>query len=333
MISENLKKVKALIKENKKKAILILLVLAAIFPHLTDNNYFIYIGVTVVLYMILASALNIILGYTFQYLIGFAGFFAIGAYTTAILSTRTEINFLIILLISGFMCSIFSILLGIPTYRLGGIFFAFASLGFGEIIRLTIINWETLTRGTFGIPGIPSPEIFNLQISTNTRFFYFGLIILILHLFMSYRIINSRVGRAWISLRENEAAAKSMGVDTLKYKLLNLMYGTFWAGIGGGFYAYFSRYVSPDTFVLDEGFRIFAMVLVGGMGTLVGPLIGSGLLTLLPQIFREFSRYQLVIYGIAILLIMHYRPQGLFGDSRTNVNIEETKDENDDKDS
>lgn len=325
MIFETLKKLKSLIKENNKTIILILVILAMIFPHLTDNNYFIYVGVTILLYMILASALNIILGYTFQYLIGFAGFFAIGAYTTAILSTRSDINFLLILLISGFLCAIFSILIGIPTYRLGGIFFAFASLGFGEIIRLTIINWDSLTRGTFGIPGIPSPEIFNMSISTNTQFYYLGLIILLLHLFMSYRIINSRVGRAWISLRENEDAAKSLGVDTFKYKLLNLMYGTFWAGIGGGFYAYFSRYVSPDTFILDEGFRIFAMVLVGGMGTLTGPLVGSGLLTLLPQIFREFSRYQLVIYGIAILLVMHYRPQGILGDSKTNTR-------NDDKD-
>lgn len=308
-----IEKIKKLIIKNKIKSMLLLLILIIIFPQITDNNYLIYIGATIMMYMILASALNVIVGYTYQYLIGFAGFFAIGAYTTGILATNYNINFLFVFIISGIMCMIASLILGIPTYKLSGIFFAFASLGFGEIIRLIIVNWDSLTRGTFGIPGIPSPELFNFSINSNTRFYYLALIILIIHLFVSNRIVNSRIGRAWISLRENEDAAKSMGVDTFKYKLYNLMYGTFWAGIGGSFYAYFARYVSPDTFVLDEGFRIFAMVLVGGMGTLVGPLVGSGLLTLLPQIFREFARFQLIIYGIAILLIMHFRPQGLIG--------------------
>jgi len=304
---------KKIINKNKIKTIIFLIVVAIMFPQLTDNNFFIYIGATVLLYMLLASSLNIIVGYTYQYLIGFAGFFAVGAYTTAILSTSYEINFLLLFLLSGVICIFFSLLLGIPTYRLGGIFFAFASLGFGEIIRLVIINWDSLTRGTFGIPGIPSPEIFNLSINNNTKFYYLVLIILIIHLFISNRVVESRIGRAWISLRENEDAAKSMGVDTFKYKLYNLAYGTFWAGVAGSYYAYFARYVSPDTFVLDESFRIFAMVLVGGMGTLVGPLVGSGLLTLLPQVFREFARFQLIIYGIAILLVMHYRPQGIIG--------------------
>jgi len=308
-----IEKIKRTIIDNKIKSILLLLIISMIFPQITENNYYIYIGATILLYMLLASSLNMIVGYTYQYLIGFAGFFAVGAYTTAILSTNYEINFLFIFIISGILCCIVSLILGIPTYKLGGIFFAFASLGFGEIIRLVIINWDSLTRGTFGIPGIPSPEIFNLSINSNTRFYYLALIILVIHLFVSNRVINSRIGRAWISLRENEDAAKSMGVDTFRYKLYNLMYGTFWAGIGGSFYAYFARYVSPDTFVLDEGFRIFAMVLVGGMGTLVGPLVGGGLLTLLPQVFREFARFQLVIYGVAILLIMHFRPQGLIG--------------------
>src|SRR6056297_2909484 len=296
-ISNIIGNLKGIILENKLKIYLIILILALIFPFITNNQYYIYIGVLTLMYMILASSLNIIVGYTYQYLIGFAGFFAIGSYTTAIITTSFKVNFIFVFLISGIIAS----------------FFAFATLGFGEIIRLIIINWDTLTRGTFGIPGIPRPKLFNFIINTNTNFYFFALLILLVQLFISYRVINSRVGRAWLSLKENSEAAKAMGIKIAKYRVLNLMYGTFWAGIGGAFYAYFTQYVSPDTFVLDEGFRIFAMVLVGGMGTLIGPIAGSGLLTILPELVREFARYQLIIYGVAILLIIHYRPQGLFG--------------------
>ncbi len=325
-ISNIIGKLKGIILENKLKIYLIILISAVIFPIITDNQYYIYIGVLTLMYMILASSLNIIVGYTYQYLIGFAGFFAIGAYTTAIITTSYEVNFIFVFLISGIIASIFALLLGIPTSRLGGIFFAFATLGFGEIIRLIIINWDTLTRGTFGIPGIPRPKLFNFIINTNTNFYYFALLILLVQLFISYRVINSRVGRAWLSLKENSEAAKAMGIKIAKYRVLNLMYGTFWAGMGGAFFAYFTQYVSPDTFVLDEGFRIFAMVLVGGMGTLIGPIAGSGLLTILPELVREFARYQLIIYGIAILLIIHYRPQGLFGAKElAQAKVEEKK--------
>jgi branched-chain amino acid transport system permease protein len=308
--------------------LLSLLILLIIFPQLTNNQYYIYIAAKVLLYMILASSLNIIAGYTYQYLIGFVAFFAIGSYSAAIISKAYNINFILVFLLSGLICSIFGVLLGIPASRLGGIFFAFATLGFSEIVRLIIINWDSLTRGTFGIPGIPSPELFNLKLITNSHFYYMGLLLLAVMLFISNRIIKSRIGRAWLALKENQEAARAMGVDVVKYKIMNLAYGSFWAGIGGAFYAYFTRYVSPDTFVLDESFRIFAMVLVGGMGTLAGPIVGSGVLVLLPEIFREFARYQLVIYGIAILLVIHYRPQGLLGArelAKVKVEPEEVK--------
>lgn len=308
-----IKKTVANINNNQKKYLSILILILVILPFLVDNQYVLHIAVLSLMYILLASSLNVIVGYTGQYNIGHVAFFAIGAYTAAIISTRFEINFLLVILLSGITASLFSLLLGLPTLRLRGIFFAFTTLGFAEITRLTILNWRSLTRGPFGIPGIPIPKLFGISLSSNTHFYFIIFILLALMLFMTYRIINSRIGRAWISIREDEQASASMGVDTFKYKIMNLMYGTFWAGTGGAFFAYFAGYISADSFILDESFRFFAMVLVGGTGTLAGPILGGALLTILPQIFRSFARYQMIIYGLAILLIIHYKPEGLLG--------------------
>lgn len=294
-----------------------------IFPQLTDNQYFLHIAIRILIYVLLASSLNIIVGYTGQYNIGQAGFYAIGAYTAAILATRAGYGFLVILPLCGIFAATLSLALGFPTLRLRGIFFAFTTLGFSEVVRLTILNWRTLTRGTFGIPGIPLPQIFQLQISTNVQFYYLGLILIAIMLFISHRVINSRIGRAWVAIREDEDAARAMGIDTFKFKIINLLYGTFWAGIAGGFFAYFSGYISADSFVLDESFAILAMVLVGGKGTLLGPIVGAVILTILPEMVREIARYRLVIFGLAILIMVHYRPQGIAGASSIGRRLSE----------
>ncbi len=306
----------SLIQKLRAKSVYFLVLIGIfvlIFPQLTDNQYILHISIRILIYMLLASSLNMIVGYTGQYNIGQAGFYAIGAYTAAIIATRAGYSFLLILPLCGIMAASMSAFLGFPTLRLRGIFFAFTTLGFSEVVRLTILNWRTLTRGTFGIPGIPLPEIVNFQISTNNHFYYLGLFLLVVMLFISHRLINSRIGRAWVAIREDENAAKAMGVETFKYKMINLMYGTFWAGIAGGFFAYFAGYISADSFILDESFAILAMVLVGGKGTLVGPIVGAIILTILPELVREIARYRLVIFGIAILVMVHYRPQGIAG--------------------
>ncbi|MCR4425133.1 MAG: branched-chain amino acid ABC transporter permease, partial [Firmicutes bacterium] len=215
--------------------------------------------------------------------------------------------------VSGIMASLFSLLLGLPTLRLRGIFLTMATLGFSEIIRLTVLNWTSLTRGPFGIPGIPFPKLFGFALKTNTHFYYVILAIAIIMMTVFYRLINSRIGRAWIAIREDEDAARSMGVEVFKYKLLNFAIGTFWAGVAGCFYAFLAAYISADSFKLDEGFSMLAMVLVGGQGTLIGPVIGAVLLTILPEVFRGLVEYRLVIFGAAIIGIMLVRPQGIAG--------------------
>ena len=309
----------ALIKEPKKIYLFIAALVLLILPLILNNDYYMRVAVIILLYVMLASSLNIINGYSGQFNIGQAGFYCVGAYTSAILATRFGLGFWLLLPIAGIMAAVFSLVIGLTTLRLKGTYLAITTLGFSEIIRLTVLNWSSLTRGPRGIPGIPFPELFGIQLKSNIHFYYIGIFLVVLMIFVSYRVLNSRIGRAWIAIREDEGAARAMGVETFKYKLFNLLFGTFWAGVAGCFYAFFASYISADSFTLDEGFSILAMVLVGGQGTLLGPIVGAGFLTILPEFFRGLAQYRLVIFGAAILITMYIRPQGIAGSSMLSL--------------
>lgn len=296
-----------------KPALVAVLVLLVLAPLAIRSNYVMRIGALIVLYAVLASSLNIINGFSGQFNIGHAGFYCVGAYTAGILATRFHLSFWLLLPLSGLAAASFSILLGVPTLRLKGIFLAISTLGFSEIIRLTVLNWTSLTRGPYGIPGIPFPKLFGLTLKTNTDFYYVILALAAVMVLSTYRIINSRIGRAWISIREDELTARAMGVETFRYKLLNLAVGTFWAGVAGCFYAFFASYISADSFKLDEGFSILAMVLVGGQGSILGPLVGAAFLVVLPEVFRGMAEYRMVVFGLIIIITMFVRPQGIAG--------------------
>lgn len=300
---------------NQKPVYFLSAIALLFFPWLIQNDYWLRVAVMIGLYIILASSLNLINGYTGQFNIGQAGFYCIGAYTAAILATRYHLSFWLLLPLSGLIAALFSVLIGLATLRLKGIYFSMTTLGFSEIIRLTVLNWTSLTRGPMGIPGIPLPELFGFQITSNRHFYYVVLFLTGIMLFLAKRAISSRIGRAWIAIREDEDAARAMGVETFKYKLYNLMFGTFWAGVAGCFYAFFTSFISADSFTLDEGFSILAMVLVGGQGNLIGPVIGAASLTILPEIFRNMAQLRLIIFGAAILIMIYLRPQGLAGSS------------------
>jgi branched-chain amino acid transport system permease protein len=302
-----------------------LILMLVLFPLVITNTYLIRVGISVLLYILLASSLNVINGYSGQFNIGQAGFYCVGAYTAGILATNFGISFWWLLLISGLMAALFGCGLGLPTLRLKGVYLTITTLGFSEIIRLVVLNWTSLTRGPMGIPGIPFPTFFGMALKTNTHFYYIILVLVAVMIWMTGRILNSRIGRAWVAIREDETAARSMGVETFNYKLLNLVYGTFWAGVAGCFYAFFASYISADSFTLDEGFVILAMVLVGGQGTLLGPVVGASVLTIIPEMFRFAAQYRLVIYGLAILIIMHLRPQGLVGSGMLSQRYKKAK--------
>lgn len=267
----------------------------------------------ILLYVLLVSSLNVVNGYSGQFNVGQAGFYCVGAYTAAILATRFQISFWLLLPISGLAAALVSLLLSAPTAKLKGMYFTIVTLGFSEIVRQLCLNWTGLTRGPRGISGIPAPEFFGLEYPRSTFFYYVVFALAVIMLFCTKRVLSSRVGRAWRSIREDDAAAASLGVETAKYKIINFAYSAFWAGVAGCVYVFFQRFVSPDSFTLDESFNILAMNIIGGQGTLLGPIVGALAVNLLTELFRSALQYRMLIYSALIIVMMWLRPQGLVG--------------------
>lgn len=297
-------------------AILGIALLAAI-PQLNLKSYYMGVLCRILLYTILAGSLNVINGYSGQFNIGHAGFFGIGAYTSAILSLQLKVPFWLALPISGLLAMVVGLIVALPTLRLKGIYLAIVTLGASEIIRLIALNWMNLTGGPNGLRGIPAPVLFGLKFSRSQQYYYIFLVLSLIFYFMTRRIIQSRIGRAWISIREDETAARSLGVETMRFKAMNFMYGAFWAGIAGGAFSPYFKFISSDMFSLDEGFNILSMVIIGGQGTLAGPIVGAVIVNFLTEVLRPISQYRLVVYAILIIAMMWLRPQGLVGVSKS----------------
>ncbi len=286
-------------------------------PNIYPKSYIMGVVCRTFMYMILAGSLNVINGYSGQFNIGHAGFYCIGAYTEAILATKVGMSFWFALPLGGVMAAIIGLLVALPTLKLRGTYLAIVTLGFSEIIRLVALNWEGLTGGPIGIKGIPAPWFFGIKLSKSVNYYYVFLGLVVLFFFCTYRVIHSRVGRAWMSIREDELAAKSLGVETRFWKATNFMYGAFWAGIAGAAFSPYFKFISSDMFTLDEGFNILSMVIIGGQGTLLGPAVGSIIVNLLTEVLRPISQYRLVVYALLIIFMMWLRPQGLVGASNS----------------
>lgn len=315
-------KIKSLYNENKKMILIISLVLLLFVPPIVKltfvkSNYIMDIIVRILFYIVFASSLNIINGYSGQFNIGHAGFMLIGSYTGALLATKIGLSFWLCLPIAGVFTALVGLLVSLPTLKLEGIYLAIVTLGFSEIIRIVALNWTGLTGGPLGVKNIPTVELFGLKTSSPMVYYYIALAVVVLCLYSTYKVINSRVGRAWMSIREDEAAAMSLGVEVRMYKALNFMYGAFWAGVGGGLMVPYYRFLSSDMFVADEGFNVLAMVILGGQGTLVGPIVGAVMVNTITEVFRFASEYRLVIYAVLIIAMMWFRPQGLAGASNS----------------
>ncbi|MDO5033365.1 MAG: branched-chain amino acid ABC transporter permease [Eubacteriales bacterium] len=293
------------------------LIVLGVVPVLVKNNYTMRIACQIVYYAVMAGSLNVINGFTNQFSIGHAGFIAVGCYSCVILQTKLGVNFWFSMLIAALITALIGILVALPTLNLSGIYLSFVTLGFSEIIRLVALNWTPVTGGPMGIKGIPVPVIFGKTFRSPSDYYYLFLIVAVLFYFCTHRVINSRVGRAWMSIREDQHAAQSIGVEISRYKMLNFIYATFWAGLIGAFYGPYMQYVDSTLFTLDEGFNVLSMVIIGGMGTMLGPIVGSSIVNLLNEILRPINEYRLVAYGALIILTMWIRPQGIVGASNS----------------
>jgi len=293
-------------------ALTVLVLLLLVLP-LVLNDYHRDILTLTGLYVVLALGLNLVVGQTGLLNLGYVAFYAIGAYTYAILSTRFGLWFWPGLAAGAASAAVIAALIGLSTLKLRGDYFAIVTLGFGEITRIVLNNWDDLTGGPNGIARIGRPVIAGHVMSTPLELYYLILIVAIVTVFAMHRLIASRIGRAWIAIREDEIAAEAMGIDTFRMKLLAFVIASAWAGVAGVFFAAKMAFVSPESFTFSESILILCMVVLGGMGSLPGIVLGAFMLVMLPEMFRDFQDYRMLGFGVALVFMMVYRPQGLLG--------------------
>jgi len=289
------------------------------------NRYALDLSTQAAIYIILALGLNIVVGQTGLLVLGYVAFYAVGAYTYAILSVGHGVNFWAALPVAAFIAGIFGIMLGAPTLRLRGDYLAIVTLGFGEITRIVLNNWDSLTGGPNGISGVPRPGIGPLSFHSMTAYYFLVLAMLVLTVFVVRRLNDSRIGRAWIAIREDETAAEAMGVNTTGLKLLAFALGAVLAGLAGVFYVAKMGFVSPESFNFLESIIILCMVVLGGMGSIPGVILGAVILYLLPEALREFQQFRMLVFGGSLVAIMVFRPQGLIGTKRLKVEMKEQR--------
>jgi len=286
-------------------------------------NYLLHILIMINIYAILALSLNIMVGYTGLISLTHSAFYGIGAYINTLLIMKSGMSFLPALILAIIGTVLLSFVISIPSLRLKGDYFILATLGF-QIITFTILyNWVSVTRGPYGIPGIPSPNIFGIKIDSILSYFIFSSIIALICGGLLYLIGKSPFGRMLKAIREDELAASSIGINVPKFKIIAFAVSAGFAAIPGTLFAGYMRYIDPTSFTLMESIFILSIIIIGGTGNLSGPLIGTVLMIILPEALRFLRipdtiapNMRQIIYGLLIILIMRYRPQGISGEYR-----------------
>lgn len=271
--------------------------------------------IIIFLYAMLGMGLNVLIGYTGQVSLGHAGFYAIGAYTNAILTTSFGWSFWPAALAGACLAGFIGLLLGMPTLRLSGTYLTIVTLGFGEIVVMVLKQWESLTNGNYGIRGIPKPMFFGIELSLpNGGFYWLILAASSLTALACYLIRASKVGRAFTAIKEDAMAATMMGIRTVRYKILAFVISAFITGMAGAFYSVINNgYIEPTNFVFNISVLIVSVVIVGGLGTIRGMYFGAALLIFFPQAIRFLDQWRFVIYGLLLVVMMQFRPQGALG--------------------
>jgi branched-chain amino acid transport system permease protein len=296
----------------------LLLAGAVLAPLLAPNDYVVGVLARICLYALLALGLNVVVGFAGLLDIGYVAFFGIGSYVYAFLASPhlgIHLPFVLAMTIVTMAAAISGILIGAPTLRLRGDYLAIVTLGFGEITYICLVNLDrpiNITGGPSGLIAIDPPSFFGYVIERNTQFYYLFLLTLGAVVLASLRLRDSRIGWAWQAIREDELAAEAMGVNTTVAKLQAFAIGASIAGFAGGLLASWQRSVFPDNFLFQESINILAMVILGGMGNVFGVILGAAVIVALPEIFRELALYRLLAFGAILMVLMIFRPQGLW---------------------
>lgn len=283
-------------------------------PFMGFSQYIMRIFIMIGIYSMLALGLNILTGYTGLVSLGHAGFYAIGAYTASLLSLKLGANFLVAAIGGAVLAALCGLLVSLPTLRLKGTYLSIVTLGFGEIVKMVLINWDKVTNGTLGLKNIPRPSMFGLKLTlANNGMYYLMLVLVALITLLCALLIKSKIGRAFMSIKEDELAAIMMGIKTTRYKALAFVISAFITGITGAFYASMIGFIEPNSFTFDISTLIISIVIFGGMGTIRGMFLGSAILIAFPEVFRFLMDYRFVVYGLVLVLMMRFRPQGMLG--------------------
>ena len=319
------------LRDGRSRAVsLTVLLLVMLIMPLVSSFYQTNIMILALLYVMLALGLNIAVGIAGQLVLGYVAFYAVGAYAYALLNQFFGLGFWACLPVGGLLAVLFGLALGFPVLRLRGDYLAIVTLGFGEIVRLILLNWTSLTGGSGGIKNIPGPSFFGTQLSIedNTIFIYYlVLLAVILTIVVITRLKNSRVGLALQALREDEIACEAMGIDLARVKLSAFALSSCWAGFAGVIFAAKTTFINPASFTFMESAMILSMVVLGGMGSIVGVVIAALILILAPEYLRAFSDYRMLIFGAIMVIMMIFRPQGLVTGERRKYRISALKGE------
>ncbi|VVD60245.1 leucine/isoleucine/valine transporter permease subunit [Pandoraea terrae] len=333
----------ALGKRQQRAAVWVLLAIGLVWPFIGSRGA-VDVATLALIYAILGLGLNIVVGFAGLLDLGYVGFYAVGGYTYALLNQYFGLSFWECLPIAALMSATFGFLLGFPVLRLRGDYLAIVTLGFGEIIRLLLNNLTRLTGGPDGVSGIPKPTVFGFEMARSASvegaktfhdligipysgshmvIFLYLLAFLLLGftLFVTSRLIRMPLGRAWEALREDEIACRSLGLNPTRIKLSAFTLGASFAGLGGAFFAARQGLVTPESFTFIESALILAVVVLGGMGSQLGVILAAILLTVLPEVARGFAEYRMLIFGLVMVLMMMWRPQGLLPANRPHVEL------------
>lgn len=314
-----------------------------IFPFVGSRGA-VDIATLTLIYVMLGLGLNIVVGLAGLLDLGYVGFYAVGAYSYALLNFYFGLSFWVALPIAGMLAALFGFILGFPVLRLRGDYLAIVTLGFGEIIRILLNNWTELTGGPNGIARIPKPDLFGLEFNRKaseeggqTFHEFFGIAysseykviflyllafaLVLLTLYVINRLIRMPIGRAWEALREDEIACRALGLNPTVIKLTAFTIGASFAGFAGSFFAARQGFISPESFTFIESAIILAIVVLGGMGSQLGIILAAMAMTILPEMAREFDEYRMLLFGLMMVLMMIWRPQGLLPMKRPHLEL------------
>lgn len=289
------------------------LALVLSLPALLESSYHLRLANVIGIYLLLVLGLNFILGYAGQLSFAQVGFFGIGSYTAAILMADYGFSFWVGLVAAAITSGLSGLLIGVPTLKLRGHYFAFGTFAFGEVVRLVAVNWQEVTHGASGLTGIPAPAIGGFQFDTDVSYYYLVLFFAVVGILVSVRIERSKIGRAFFAIRESELAAEAMGIRTRHAKQMAFILSAVFAGVAGALYGPLNTVISPDVFSFDVSVVVLVSLLLGGSGTIAGAILGTILIVLLPEWLRFLDQYYMMFYGAGIVLLMVFMPEGIMG--------------------